>query len=63
MKSIAATAAILITTPALADPGHFTQSHGHSHLLALGALALAATIGAVMLWKYRKAGKIAERKV
>ena len=58
--------AILITTPALADPGHFAQAQGHSHWFAAGALALAAAIGAIALWKSRasrKAAKsIAERK-
>jgi hypothetical protein len=65
MKTIAAVA-ILIATPALADPGHFAASHGHSHWAAAGALALAALIGAVALWRGRKARKtairIAERK-
>ena len=65
MKTIIATAAILIATPALADPGHFAASHGHSHWVAAGALALAAVIGAVALWNGRFARtsqKAAERK-
>ena len=52
----------LLATPALADPGHFAVEHGHSHWLAAGALALAAMIGGVALWKTRKA-KAAARKV
>ncbi len=62
MKTALATIAILLATPALADPGHFAASHGHSHWLAAGALALAAAIGAVALWKIRKAKKTSERK-
>ncbi len=66
MKAAIATVSALLATPALADPGHFAASHGHSHWLAAGALALAAVIGAVALWKGRKAnkatGKAAERK-
>ena len=62
MKAAIATVATLLATPALADPGHFAASHGHSHGLAAGALALAAVIGAVALWKGRKAKKAAERK-
>ncbi len=66
MKTVIATLATLLATPALADPGHFAASHGHSHWLAAGALALAAVIGAVALWKGRKAKKttkkISERK-
>ena len=70
MKTAIATLATLLATPALADPGHFAASHGHSHWLAAGALALAAVIGTTVvgmaLWKGRKAGKatrkVAERK-
>ncbi len=62
MKAAIATVAALLATPALADPGHFATSHGHSHWLAAGALALAAVIGAVALWKSRKAKAAAERK-
>ena len=57
--AITATAA-LIATPALADPGHFAQSHGHSHWLAAGALALAAVIAGAALWRSR--AKKAEQK-
>ena len=59
MKTIIATAAILIASPVLADPGHFAESHGHSHWVAAGALALSAVIGAVALWKTRSAKKAA----
>ncbi len=55
----------LLATPALADPGHFAASHGHDHWLGAGALALAAVIGAVALWRSRKdrtAKKVSERK-
>ncbi|MCH8167390.1 MAG: hypothetical protein IID49_05360 [Proteobacteria bacterium] len=62
MKAAIASAIILLASPALADPGHFAASHGHSHWLAAGALALAAVIGAVMLIKGRKARKTPERK-
>ncbi len=57
MKAVIASITVLIATPALADPGHFTASHGHNHWLAAGALALAAVIGAVALWKGRKVKK------
>ncbi len=57
MKAAIATVAALLATPALADPGHFAASHGHSHWLAAGALVLAAVIGAVALWRGRKAAK------
>jgi uncharacterized membrane protein YfcA len=69
MKAAISTLAILIATPALADPGHFAEAHGHSHWLAAGALALAAMIGVTVggwaLWKGRKAKaakRAAERK-
>ena len=62
MKAAISTLVILLASPALADPGHFAASHGHSHWLAAGALALAAVIGAVMLIKGRKARKTPERK-
>ena len=61
MKAKLAILTALTATPALADPGHFAESHGHSHWLALGALALAAAIGAVALWRGRSAKK-AEKK-
>ncbi len=54
MKATISTLVTLLATPALADPGHFAASHGHNHWLAAGALALAAVIGAVALWKARK---------
>ncbi|HSF94001.1 MAG TPA: DUF6732 family protein [Thermohalobaculum sp.] len=53
MKTALATLTALIASPALADPGHFAESHGHSHWLAAAALALAAVIGAVALWRSR----------
>jgi uncharacterized membrane protein YfcA len=56
-KTVAAIAAALTATPALADPGHFAEAHGHSHWLAAGALALAAVIGAVAFWRSRKVRK------
>ena len=64
MKSAATIVAILIATPALADPGHFAAEHGHSHWLAAGTLALAAIIGGVALWRARgmRRSKKAERK-
>ncbi len=62
MKAAISTLVILIATPALADPGHFAELHGHSHWLAAGALALATVIGGVALWKIHKARKASERK-
>jgi uncharacterized membrane protein YfcA len=65
MKIATTMIAVLFATPALADPGHFATSHGHSHWLAATALALAALIGAVAFWTGRKAKtvkRIAERK-
>ena len=66
MKAALATIAILLASPALADPGHFAASQGHSHWLAAGALALAAVIGATVggmaLWKGRKARKTARNE-
>lgn len=63
-KIITATiAAALTASPALADPGHFAESHGHSHWLAAGALALAALIGVVALWAlWRARARKAENK-
>ena len=61
MKAKLATLTALIATPAMAHPGHFAESHGHSHWLALGTLALAAVIGTVALWRGRTAKK-AEKK-
>ncbi len=54
MKTITATLAALIATPALADAGHFAEERGHTHWLAFGALALALVIGGVALWKFRQ---------
>jgi uncharacterized membrane protein YfcA len=65
MKFAATTLAILFATPALADPGHFAASNGHSHWLAAAALALAAVIGAAAFWTGRKtkaAKRTAERE-
>ncbi len=70
MKATIAIVAALLATPALADPGHFAASHGHSHWFAAGALALATVIGGVALWKIRtakvaakaRANMVAERK-
>ncbi len=66
MKTAIATFAILIATPALADPGHFAEERGHTHWLAFGALALALAIGGIALRKFFQhratARKAAERK-
>ena len=62
MKATLATVATLLASPALADPGHFAASHGHSHWLGAGTLALAGVIGAVALWRGRKGRTIPERK-
>ena len=70
MKATISTLVILIAAPALANPGHFAESHGHNHWLAAGALALATVIGGVALWKIRtakvaakaRADMVAERK-
>ena len=35
---------ILISTPAAAHPGHFAELAGHSHWIALGALAAAGLL-------------------
>ncbi|HUS53138.1 MAG TPA: DUF6732 family protein [Thermohalobaculum sp.] len=60
MRLATTTLAILIATPALADPGHFAASHGHNHWLAAAALVLAAVIGAVAFRTGRRA-KAAKR--
>jgi hypothetical protein len=64
MKTAIAIAAVLIATPAFAHPGHFAESYGHNHWLAMGLLALAAAIGVAALWRSRKTkpAKMAERK-
>jgi hypothetical protein len=65
MKIATTVLAILFATPALADPGHFAASHGHSHWLAAATLALAVVIGTVAFWNGRKAKAakgIAERQ-
>ena len=54
MKAAIATISALTTTPALAHPGHFAESSGHSHWLAAGTLALAAVIAGAALWRSRK---------
>ena len=48
MKKLAAVLAAL-PVPALAHPGHYAEAAGHSHWLALGALALAGAITGVAL--------------
>ncbi len=62
MKAVIASITVLIATPALADPGHFAASHGHNHWFAAAALALAAAIGAVALWRGRAAKTASGRK-
>jgi len=64
MKAVIFITATLTAAPALADPGHFSSAHGHAHWLAAGALALAAVIGGVALWRSRSArrSKKAERR-
>jgi len=65
MKTALATLAILIATPALADPGHFATERGHSHWLALAAVVLAIVIGVAAVWrgnKRRAAPRKAERR-
>ena len=47
--------AALAATPALADPGHFAAERGHSHWLALAALAIALVVGIVALRRERRA--------
>jgi len=54
MKFSVATITALASTPALADAGHFTAERGHTHWLALGALALALVIGGIALAKSRR---------
>lgn len=58
MKAAIATLGILAATPALAHPGHFAEEHGHSHWLALGALALAFVIAGAVLWRERRARRL-----
>ena len=65
MKAAAAVSAALLATPALADPGHYAESAGHSHWLAVGALGIAFVIAGVALWRGRRAKatrRAAERK-
>ncbi len=65
MKAAIATLAVLAATPALAHPGHYAESAGHSHWLAAGALALACLIAGAALWRGRrprKTRKTAERQ-
>ncbi|MEM9043159.1 MAG: DUF6732 family protein [Pseudomonadota bacterium] len=50
------TALILIfaATPAAAHPGHFAELAGHSHWIALGALAAAGALAAWLATKGKK---------
>ena len=57
MKATVATLAMLAATPALAHPGHYAESAGHSHWLAAGALGLAFAVAGVALWRGRRAKK------
>ncbi len=66
MRAAIAVFATLAASPALAHPGHFAESAGHTHWLALGALGLAFAIAGVALWRERRARrtrKDAERRV
>jgi hypothetical protein len=47
MKRLVALPALVLAAPALAHPGHVAGSGGHSHWLALAALAAAVAIAAV----------------
>jgi hypothetical protein len=55
MKAAIAMLAALLASPALAHPGHYAESAGHSHWLAAGALALAFIIVGAALWRGRRA--------
>ncbi|QQA43194.1 DUF6732 family protein [Pelagovum pacificum] len=37
----------LLAQPALAHPGHIAEVAGHGHWIALGAIGLAAVVGAL----------------
>ena len=39
--------ALLVSFPALADPGHLTEERGHTHWIALAALGAAIAVGIV----------------
>ncbi len=65
MKTAIAIFAVLAATPAFADPGHFAAERGHSHWLALAALAVALVVGMAALRgerRVRAARKDAERR-
>ena len=52
MRSALAVLAVLTASPALAHPGHLTETAGHTHWLALGTLAVAAGLGVAALgWR------------
>lgn len=47
-----------LTSPVLAHPGHIEAAgHGHSHLLALGAVCVALVVGGYGLLRSLKARK------
>ncbi|MEM1276963.1 MAG: DUF6732 family protein [Pseudomonadota bacterium] len=45
---------ILAATPAAAHPGHFAELAGHSHWIALGALAAAGVLAGWLATKGKK---------
>lgn len=54
MRPVIACLTALVASPAAAHPGHFAELAGHSHWIALGALAAAGLLTAVLAGKKRK---------
>ena len=50
MKAAITATAILIASPALADPGHVAAAHGHSHWFAAAGWALGVDRERIARW-------------
>jgi hypothetical protein len=49
MKQLTLLPFLLLAAPAVAHPGHLTEHAGHSHFLALAAIAAAVFIGVISI--------------
>lgn len=63
MKTLAAAVPpAILAAPALADPGHLAAAGGHSHWLALAAVAAAGLIAGRSLLRALAGRRAAERR-
>lgn len=63
MKTLAAAVpAAILAVPAFADPGHLAEAGGHSHWLAVAAIAAAALVAGRALLRAAAGRRAAARR-